>query len=134
MKKALVYAVSVILGLGAVIAGFLYIPDLLNQKKVDSAVDRMSVGSVLLKSVIEIENKTRKWPKDLSEIQAAKPEAFAVEPPPNFDGIEYTLVKNNGEKATYEFVYKGAKRSVTVTSVFGKQRGPAAAGMSTGSQ
>jgi len=134
MKKALVYAVSVVLGLGAVIAGFLYIPDLLNQNKVDSAVDRMSVGSTLLKSVIEIENKTRKWPKDLKEIQTAKPEALSGDPAPNLAGIEYTLVKDKGEQAIYEFTYKGAKRNVTVTSVFGKQRGPVSAGMSTGSQ
>lgn len=134
MKKFLIYGLVVVVGLGAVLGLILYVPDILDGKKVDSALSRMQTGSLLLRTATEIESKQRKWPKNLAELKSANPTPFNAEDAPSLEGVEYNLLEDKGETAVYEFVYNGSSRKVTVTSTFGKARGPEAANMSTGSQ
>ncbi|HMS55485.1 MAG TPA: hypothetical protein PKA27_08805 [Fimbriimonadaceae bacterium] len=117
-------ALPILLGLlvvGLVVAGVMWIPKLQNQAKLDAFGDRITISTAIRSTIVSVEDKTRKWPKNLDEIKS-EPKIAALG---NLDGVKYDFVKvDENENGVYSFTMGEKTQQVTIQAKRNQAKAP----------
>jgi hypothetical protein len=117
----------------AMIAGAaIYLPQYMNQKKLDDLSARMTVRSAFMRAVTEIEDKTKKWPKNAEEIIAAKPKALAEVSESQARQVTYEFVEIKDRMAVYRYKVLGREGTVKILPKSLQLDKPLSAGVAAG--